>query len=69
MIANKRTKTRAVSKPVRFTAAEVERIERLRGLYSSTFSDVVRAGIGALEREHADIERKRREVTSSDTDG
>lgn len=44
---------RTRTQPVRLTDDERARCERLVGLYGGTISDVLRAGIPALEREHA----------------
>lgn len=65
-----RRPTRTVTQPVRLTDAERARADKLVKLYGGTISDVLRAGIGALEREHAELERRARNPPSStDTDG
>lgn len=56
MIARKHRPTRSVSQLVRLTADERARADRLVALYGGTLSDVLRAGIGALEREHAETD-------------
>lgn len=44
---------RVHTQPVRLTEGEVAQCKRLEALYHCSRSDVLRAGIAALEREHA----------------
>lgn len=52
---------------VRLSDADIELCQKLKALYRGTRSDVIRAGLGALMREHE--YRASHPPTSEETDG